>query len=567
LPALFRGMRCAVFAVLLGIAALVQVRVGALSSGFGGFEDEPAHLVTALMIRDWIVSGLGDAQIWLEPRAFAERYYVHYPKVAVGQWPPVFHFLLAIWMVMFGTSKVAIVSLLTVLTAACAYAVFALVRRPFGAAAGLVAGGWFLAVPIVQICSASAMTELPLALFAFGAVIAFGRFLDTGEGRWAWLFAAAAVVTVLTKGSGLALALVPPLAIAISGRWAVLRRPVLWGAGAAVGIVTGPWYLLTVASTQDSWGGGVTPSWAYVRFAADLYTGWVLALGGPMAVLFASVGAGWGVREARREPAAGGVWVALVAWVPALILLHLVVPSSVEERHLAVLAPAWIVLSALGAATVARTLVGRWRPAVASALGVALVGITGLVGPRERPIKHYQGWDKAGASLVDALPGGPSRLLVASDPTGEGLFVAGAARADQKRPDAAAPRVLVFRGSKTLCLANWSGREYAPRFEDELGVGAWLESKGVGMIAIDVSIEGTRHWYEHAEQLLALVTAEGSPWTQVGRWDLVRGGVVSQGGLLGYRHERWRDLPAPPVSLDEARGIVHDSDHPDRAAR
>jgi hypothetical protein len=52
-----------------------QVRVGTHA-------DEAAHVITSLMVRDYAVSGFH-----LSPRAFAEQYYLAYPKVAFGIWP------------------------------------------------------------------------------------------------------------------------------------------------------------------------------------------------------------------------------------------------------------------------------------------------------------------------------------------------------------------------------------------------------------------------------------------------------------------------------------------------
>lgn len=42
------------FAVLLGLVVALQAAGGAHASGFGGYPDEPAHVVTSLMVRDFI---------------------------------------------------------------------------------------------------------------------------------------------------------------------------------------------------------------------------------------------------------------------------------------------------------------------------------------------------------------------------------------------------------------------------------------------------------------------------------------------------------------------------------
>jgi hypothetical protein len=95
-----RGEAVAAFAVLLGFVVTLQVLGGAYASGFGGYPDEPAHLVTSLMVRDF-VAGLHFRHPW----QFAQQYYLHYPKVAIGVWPPVFYGALGAWFLIIGASR------------------------------------------------------------------------------------------------------------------------------------------------------------------------------------------------------------------------------------------------------------------------------------------------------------------------------------------------------------------------------------------------------------------------------------------------------------------------------
>jgi len=39
------------------------------------------------------------------PLAWAENYYLHYPKVAIGQWPPGYHVMEALWSLVWGPSR------------------------------------------------------------------------------------------------------------------------------------------------------------------------------------------------------------------------------------------------------------------------------------------------------------------------------------------------------------------------------------------------------------------------------------------------------------------------------
>src|ERR1700737_1922031 len=85
-----------VFLTLFGIVVSLQVASGAYHSEFGGYPDEPAHYVTSLMVHDYI------AQMhWFSPTQFAEDYYAHYPKVAMGHWPPLLYVVQGAWMLIF----------------------------------------------------------------------------------------------------------------------------------------------------------------------------------------------------------------------------------------------------------------------------------------------------------------------------------------------------------------------------------------------------------------------------------------------------------------------------------
>ena len=67
-----------------------------------------------------------------------------------------------------------------------------------------------------------------------------------------------------------------------------------------------------------------------------------------------------------------------------------------------------------------------------------------LVERFEVPVRDNQGYRQAAAEILSTPAFGDSVLLIASDPIGEGLFVAGVALADER------PERTVLRGSKVL---------------------------------------------------------------------------------------------------------------------
>ena len=76
-------------AIGLGLASVALAWLtGGLTGSFLG-PDESAHYVNTLFIADWLRAGLP------APMAFARDFYVHYPKLSIGHWPPGWYALLA----------------------------------------------------------------------------------------------------------------------------------------------------------------------------------------------------------------------------------------------------------------------------------------------------------------------------------------------------------------------------------------------------------------------------------------------------------------------------------------
>jgi asparagine N-glycosylation enzyme membrane subunit Stt3 len=164
------------FAVFLGLVVALQVAGGAYASGFGGYPDEPAHVVTSLMVRDFI-AGLD----FRHPLQFAQEYYLHYPKVAIGHWPPVFYGALGVWFLIFDASRGTALIFIAVVAAATASIIYLTGKRLIGRSAGVLAAALFVASPLVQESTARVMTEHLSTLGMLVSTLCFARFARTGR--------------------------------------------------------------------------------------------------------------------------------------------------------------------------------------------------------------------------------------------------------------------------------------------------------------------------------------------------------------------------------------------------
>jgi hypothetical protein len=71
----------------------------------------PLHSVKSLLFRDFITS-----LHYTEPIKFANGYYLHYPKVAIGHGPPFFYLLAGLGMLLFSPSQISVMLGLASLT-------------------------------------------------------------------------------------------------------------------------------------------------------------------------------------------------------------------------------------------------------------------------------------------------------------------------------------------------------------------------------------------------------------------------------------------------------------------
>src|SRR5205823_4030708 len=109
------------------------------------------------------------------------------------------------------------------------------------------------------------MAETFLCLLCWLSVLAFADFVADRRPYRVAAFGVWAAIALLTKGNALALALLPPLAVACTRQWPLLRSRWLWLSGVAVATVSAPFYLYT----YSIWAGANTeePSARYIAIS------------------------------------------------------------------------------------------------------------------------------------------------------------------------------------------------------------------------------------------------------------------------------------------------------------
>lgn len=464
---------CALF--LWGVSAALQFQNAAFSADIGADPDEPAHAVTSLMLRDYLARGLIKGE---HPLHFARDYYDHFPKVALGHYPPGFYLLSGAWLLPCPT-KHALMLFIGLLSGVLG-AVTAVMACRCGLArvSASIVGLWVVLLPITQKLSMLVMSDLLLASLCLLAVAAFASFLDKPAAPSALLFGVLAAAAILTKASAVALALVPPLSILALGRWRLCLNWRLWLAPVPVALTALPWTLFTMKITQEGMSGQSTAE--YFPEALKFYASAAVQTFGPIILVAATIPVIVSVPKLwKRSGHANTNAVALGCFGISLASLYLVSPTGFSSRYLLPLAP----LLLIAAAFAFGSLCAMWHHRMAAGACVGLGAMASLILLGGVEPKVASGIAAMAEEITTRAPGG--KVLISSDARGEGALVAEMAF---RIPDRCASPWSIVRASKFMASSDWSGRDYQAAFANREEFTAALQRDRIGWIVEDVSV-------------------------------------------------------------------------------
>ena len=513
----------AAFCVALPITVMFQYLGGVYASELGGHPDEPAHYVTGLMIRDYLASGFHSS-----PMTYAKDYYDHYPKVALGNWPPFFYVIQSAWTLPFSPSHASVLRLMAVLTALLAALLFLALKKEFGPAKAAFGTTLLLALPLIQQHAGMVMTEIPVALLSLLATLCFARFLEREETLDSVLFGLFAALAILTKGSGLMLALVPPLALLFSRKFHLLKKLSFWYPVPIVLVLCGPWTWKFREEARAGWMEG-NPSWHFTLQALLYYPKkLVLAVGFGLAII-ALIGIVMKLcpRMNGRPPSA--LWSAAGALLFGVLVMHLLVPCGLEPRHLVPALPALVMFIIAGTAWLAQRLQLKGQsPRSTTTLAYVLVTALFLTSGFTVKPKGYSGFSGAAQDILNDPDNAQAVLLISSDATGEGIFISEIAVREKR------PGHTVRRASKVLASSSWSGGGYKAKYENETELLHFLEKEPLRLLVLDETILPDRR-VAHHDLLRRTVANNPARFTLLKSYPVTRGGIPQPQTIQVYR--------------------------------
>jgi hypothetical protein len=523
--------------LFLLLAISLQIRAGAILLPGDLFEaDPPAHFTTGAMLHDFV------RRPSLQPLPFAECFYVQYPKVAFGHWPPVFYVLEAGWFLLFGAKIAAARVLCVCIAAACAVVLYRRCRDRWSAWYAVAACAVFLAFPVIQSEAWRIMSDLLLALFVFLALGSLSDFLIKGERKSVLWLAAWSGIAILTKATGWLLLgpiLAGPLIVRRTGVYGTFTY---WLGVASIGIISAPYFIWmnslrlgypTLIQGHIHRLGVILKRLTVVHYAAG-----VLLLLVVIALLFRL----WRSAEVKGSAVFS---IVLSFWVVCQFVFIQVVPMTPELQRYYI--PSIAPLAFLIAGAVFK--VDEWLESRGLPYGKAVAAIlcaAALAASGKANLYSTKAFSKVSASIP--VTERPTVLLIESDAQGEGAMIAARLEQDPKRSS------YILRSSSALSTSKWSGGSYTLRYKEPVEVREALERNFVTYTVMDTSAPPS----PATELVKAVLNDPAAGWQLNARIPVERG-PRRRGELLIYRREPFGIQGVPTsvqLGLDRASKVL-----------
>lgn len=451
-------------------AVALQWRSGTYRIERGSYPDEAAHFVTSVMVRDYLVSGFNSS-----PIQFAKEFYIHYPKVAFGMWPPLLHFALGVWMIPAAHSHSAALLLMALIAALVAAQLYRALLPTFGVLLSGAVGILFLSLPVIQDAASAIMADMCVALFAFLVALRTARFIQTGSNRDGIILGLYAGLACMSKGNGLASILCIGLVVGLTRRFDLLRRPGLYFAAVITLVLGGPWealslHLFRANSSFETFG------WSFTFRATTFYSTVLFHSLGLFPILLIVTGIVLKIPAIFRDR--NPFWTAMMSLPAATFIFHSVLPQITDGRYMIAAIPALLAFIPVTFHWISRMLTVR-RPAQIAIIS-ALWIMTLVASPFRLPEREPMGYRETAQWLAQQADfGGKSPVMVVSDANGEGALIAEILIYDQR------PQHFVLRASKIVASSDWNGNHYRLVFNRTEEILEALERLGVRYLVLD----------------------------------------------------------------------------------
>ncbi len=489
----------------LPLVLVLQYETGIYQSELSHDPDESAHVVTSLMIHDYIKTGWGTS-----PLQFAENYYIHYPKVAIGIWPPVFHATAAVWMLLFTRTHTSLLILMAFECALCAATLALFARRLLPPLVCFLLGLLMVLLPAFQNASSVVMVDVILTEMELLAMLAMIHFFRSGSMRAGIVFGVSTSLAMLTKANANSLVVAGVLMLLLTRQFSLLKKLPVYVAGAIVVLLGGPWQLLTLHLFKNT----IPLAPLTVSRFWMMFSGYVVVLADRLSFpifLLALVGLAAEfvpmLMGRRKDQQALDIAGAASLLLGIVIFQSMATNADPVDRYILPALPLFLLFAALGIRWIVSIvpvprLSFAFRSAVLALLSLGWFAKTTFAIPH----RSQMGYGKTAEMLVPAQVS-DEVVLVCSDVWGEGALITTLALGDRTHNEH-----VVLRGTKILSENIWVRGSYSPLFHSASELEEYLESVPVDAIVFDLS---ETLWTQDRDIVAQTILENPSKWKLV----------------------------------------------------
>jgi hypothetical protein len=477
---------CLMFFLFTLVCYFLANYLDVFSNGFSG-SDESSHFVNSFFIWKYLsLMSFGN------PMEFAEQFYIAYPKLSIGHWPPLYYFIVSGLFLVFPATpeSAAWINLFISALASCGIAY--ILARTVGIVWGFLGGLTFLLLPLAQEALQFFMLDQPLVIVVLLAAVTWEKFTQKPGFLLGIVYGCLAAAAILIKGNGWVLGLFPLLHILLTRHWRLLVNPRVYVGGVCCLLAVVPWYLVTSKISAD----GFNYTFG-IHYAARALIGNLLTFYhnlGLVGLLLAAAGV---ILTCRRDHRLASWTRVCLSMIGAVLLLQSLIPVDIVGRYMLPAMPFVVILAIFGLVETCQVLLSflkarhasqsrlRGKGGVYGAVGlIALLlmwpGLTTLMDAMpQRDMRMAE----VSQQVVDA--GMPQVVVIDGSPSGEGAFIAEALVTSQ------ASNLYVVRSSKLLSDSNFMGANYALKVSEPAEVGASLRRIGAQHIVVERSKGGS----------------------------------------------------------------------------
>lgn len=484
-----------IFIVALAVLATAMLSLHALNSGLSG-SDEGSHFLNGYLIWSYLTEAIGQ-----NPLTYATDFYVHYPKISIGHWPPLYYVFLASFFFVLPHAPFPFMIVNLVVGALPALLVGRVVRQILGLQWAVLAAIIYVLIPITLNNTVHLMLDQALTGLCLLAALLWSAYAKEPTLRRGLAYAAITAVAILVKGNGWLLGLFPFFHIALTGRWQVFLNWRTYAAAALTLLIVGAWTVVTFKISSD----GFNYAWGvdYFILAISTFLSALYSNLGPVGSIAAFVGivGSLSIKDRLELLEVGRTGLAMVL---ASILFHSIVPVDLEQRYMSSAMPFLAIFIAIGVWVSTR----RWQLALGRSwiilpVAVAIFCIPGLLFLHDRPDRFDMRMDLVAAEITTQLGG--SVIVIDGSPGAEGALTAEVALRDLERQS------YIVRSSQLLAKSDFMGKRYDLRVNTPEAVLGLLDDISSSAVVV---AEGPfiRPHFAHSDLLLSALQHPTSPF-------------------------------------------------------